>query len=179
LAIARAECGLSDLKAAATKQITRHNVAAETAKNPEFQIAPCPAANAPNNSVQVRLTETSCTSGSATDTPIKPTVLNPENHSQAFPSCRRKTLAPTAPSTRGQAMPLRPSQIKRTNGIRIRGQLIRRAAIESKLVLNRTQVSAGKTFTCKIAGTAKLLRARTNVITPACKSAGRAIGSSR
>ncbi len=48
----------------------------------------------------------------------------------------------------------------------------------SKVVLNRTQTSAGKTFTCKIAGTAKLFSASTNVSTAACASAPRASGSS-
>ena len=45
-------------------------------------------------------------------------------------------------------------------------------------MLNRTQISAGKTFTCKMAGTAKLFSVRTNVMMAPWIRLVRASGSS-
>ena len=46
-------------------------------------------------------------------------------------------------------------------------------------MLKRTHISAGKTFTCKMAGTAKLFMASTNVSTAAWAKAVRPSGQSR
>jgi len=58
------------------------------------------------------------------------------------------------------------------------GRLKRNAPMVSKAVLKRTHISSGKTFTCKIAGTAKLLSASTNVRTDARTRALRDSGQS-
>src|SRR5437867_4535489 len=106
-------------------------------------------------------------------------VLMPQNQNQPAPSCWRNNLADAAASKRGHGVSPRESHNSSNNGTTMSGQLSSNAPNVSKLLLNRTQISAGKTFTCKIAGTAKLFRARTKVSTAAWARALLATGSSR
>src|SRR5438034_7753287 len=85
--------------------------AAATAENSaELKIALCPALNAGKNSSHVRSPAHKSTSGNPTDKPIVPITRPPLNQNQPAPSCRRKTLAGTAPSSRGQEMSQRRSR---------------------------------------------------------------------
>src|SRR5439155_11605697 len=144
----------------------------------ELIAAPWPALNAGNNSSQVRPLAHKSVSGSPTERNVTPTANTPPAQNQPAPSWRRKTPAETAPSSRGHEISRRRSQNSRSNGASTSGQLIARAEPIFKLLLNSTQTSTGNTFTCKIAGTAKLLSASTNVSTADCASALRASGSS-
>src|SRR5580765_2061203 len=145
----------------------------------ELIAAPWPALNAGKNSSQVRPLEHKSVRGSPTDRNAAPTAKPPPTQNQPSPSCRRKTPAKTAPSSRGQEISRRRSQKSRSRGASTNGQLMARAAPRFKLLLNSTQTSTGNTFTCKIAGTAKLFSASTNVSTADCASALPASGTSR
>src|SRR5207248_10387616 len=126
--------------------------AAVTAENiAELKIAPCPALNAGKNSSHVRSPAHKSTSGNPADKPIVATTRPPLNQNQPTPSCRRKTLAGTAPSIRGQEMSRRRSQTNRSSGASTSGQLICAAVVQSNVVLKFTQTSSGNTFTCRIA----------------------------
>src|ERR1022692_1952881 len=72
-------------------------VAAAAARKNEFHRALWPAANAPGNSVQVRLTETNWNTGSPTEIRQSRMVQKPQNQNHPGPSCWRKSLAETAP----------------------------------------------------------------------------------
>src|ERR1017187_8415254 len=154
-------------------------LAEAAAREKEFQRASWPAASAPGSSVQVRLTDISWKTGRPTERRQSRRVMAPHSQNQPGPSCCRKSLAETGPSVRGQGSPRRGNQSSKSNGATTSGQLNRSAPRVSKVVLKRTHTSAGNTFTCKIAGTAKLFRARTNVSTAAWASAVCANGQSR
>ena len=106
-------------------------------------------------------------------------VQAPQNQNQPGPSCWRKSLAETGPSVRGQGNSRRANQSSRSSGATTSGQLNWSAPSVSKVVLKRTHISAGKTFTCRMAGTAKLFRASTKVSTAAWARAVRPSGQSR
>ena len=153
--------------------------AAVAAREKEFQRASWPAASAPGSSVQVRLTDISWKTGRPTERRQSKRVQPPPSQNQPGPSCWRKSLAGTGPSVRGQGNPRRANHSSRSSGATTSGQLNRSAPRVSKVVLKSTHTSAGNTFTCKIAGTAKLFRASTNVSTAAWVSAVWANGQSR
>src|ERR1041384_8294795 len=67
----------------------------------EFIAAPWPALSAGKNSSQVRSLAHKSVSGSPTDRNATPGVQTPPTQNQLVPNCRRKTLAETAPSSRG------------------------------------------------------------------------------
>src|ERR1700739_600472 len=95
------------------------------------------------------------------------TAQTPQDRNQPAPSCCRNSFAETGPSTRGHATSRRQNQTSNNSGASIIGKLICNAAKELKVVLKSTQTSAGNTFTCRIAGTAKLFNASTKVSTAA------------
>src|SRR5205823_3987738 len=66
-----------------------------------------------------------------------------------------------------------------SSGATTKGQLNRSEPSASNPVLKRTHTSAGKTFTWRVAGTAKLFSASTNVSTAAWVNDVRASGRSR
>src|SRR5438067_1923699 len=105
-------------------------------------------------------------------------VKTAEAKNQEAPSCRLNTLAGADPCIRGQGTSRFANHANNSSGAMTRGQLNRSAPGVSKAVLKRTHISAGKTFTCRIAGTAKLFKARTKVSTAACAMAVRARGKS-
>src|SRR2546425_133053 len=115
----------------------------------ELIAAPWPALNAGNNSSQVRPLAHKSVSGSPTDRNVAPTAKKPPTQNQPAPSCRRKTPAETAPSSRGHEISRRRSQHSRSSGASTSGQLMARAEPIFKLLLNSTHTSTGKTFTCK------------------------------
>src|SRR5579884_3205309 len=164
-------------KRQAINPMITHRVAVIVANEIELVIADCPAATAPGNSVHVRCVVPSCNSGKPTAKAeiTMVTIAQPRNH--PAPICCRNNLGGTGPSTRGQAISLRRNQTSSNNGATTIGQLISSAASELNVVLKLTQTSAGKTFTCKIAGTAKLFSASTNVRTAAAVKAPRASGN--
>jgi hypothetical protein len=151
--------------------------AATIANQKEFQLAAWLAAIAPGNSVQVRFNEISWSKGNPADRKQSKSVAIPQIANHARPSCRRKSSGETVPSSLGHAKSARARQIKSTSGITNNGQLRASIAPGESVALNRTQISAGRTFTCKIAGTAKLFIARTKISTALCVSATRAIGN--
>src|SRR2546430_10004896 len=94
--------------------------AAATAENiAELKIALCPALNAGKNSSHVRSPAHKSTSGNPTDKPSVAITRPPLNQNQPAPSCRRKTLAGTPPSSRGQEMSRRRSQTKDRKSTRL------------------------------------------------------------
>src|SRR5947207_9404276 len=166
-------------RGAATANATPTTSAADTIeKIAELIAAPWPALNDGKNSCQVRPLAHKSVNGSPTDRNVAPTAKTPPAQNQPAPSCRRKTPAATAASSRGQEISRRRSQNSRSSGASTSGQLIVRAEPIFKLLLNSTQTSTGNTFTCKSAGTAKLFSASTNVSTADCASALRASGTS-
>src|ERR1035441_2503325 len=167
------------LSAPAARPIATTAVAETAARENEFQTALCPAASAPGSSVQVRFTEINWKTGRPTASRQSRMVQAPHTQNQPGPSCCRNSLAETGPSVRGHGNPRRAHQSSRISGTITSGQLNWSAPRVSKVVLNRTHTSAGKTFTCKIAGTAKLFSARTNVSTAAWVRAVCANGQSR
>src|SRR2546425_5780272 len=144
----------------------------------ELIAAPWPALKAGKISSQVRPLAHKSVSGSPTDRNVAPTAKKPPTQNQPAPSCRRKTRAEPPPSSRGHEISHRRSQNSKSSGASTSGQLIARAEPIFKLLLNSTQTSTGNTFTCKIAGTAKLFSASTNVSTADCASELRASGRS-
>src|SRR6267154_6174524 len=157
---------------------TRQSVAPATAKENEFHMAIWPAAIAEGSSDHVSRVDASCTSGSTAEISASNTMQTPPIEDQPLPSCCRKRFGGTCPSVRGHATALCRNQINSSSGATIIGQLACNAAMVLNVVLNSTQTSAGNTFTCRIAGTAKLFSASTKVSTAASDNPPRANGSS-
>src|SRR5947209_4062923 len=102
-----------------------------------------------------------------------------QNKNHPLPSCRLNTLAGTEDWILGQGTSRRANHANKSTGASTSGQLNRNAPRVSKDVLNRTHISAGKTFTCRMAGTAKLFKANTKVRTAAWAKLVRARGKRR
>src|SRR5213083_2049206 len=90
----------------------------------ELIAAPWPALSAGKNSSQVRPLAHKSASGSPTDRNVTPRVQTPPTQNHPEPNCRRKTLAETAPSSRGHEIARRRNKTSRSNGASTSGQLM-------------------------------------------------------